>query len=233
MEKYIKYARVYPSIIAMLLPAILTSLYLEGLLSAYMITFTQSLRILVLFVPVAVIYAAIGYFLRELFRETSKQLFQFPLFREDETKMPTTRLLLWKDKTLDDRTKKRIREKLKKKHGVSLYGQKDEQQKPEEAAKAIVNAVALMRQDTRQDPILLQYNYEFGFARNYLGASVWALLIILAICITNHFVCRISISLTWVFFGIQILLSVIFFFSLKHRGLAYARQLLASFETLD
>lgn len=233
MEKYIKYARVYPSIIAMILPAILSSLYLEGVLSTYMTTFTHSLRLLVLFVPVAVVYAAIGYFFRELFRETSKQLFQFPLFREDETKMPTTKLLLWKDKTLDDKTKKRIREKLKEKHGVALYGQKDELQKPEVAAKAIVSAVSLMRQDTRQDPILLQYNYEFGFARNYLGASVWSLLVILAITITNHFVCRISVPLTWSFFCIQILLSAIFFLSLKHRGLAYARQLFASFETLD
>ena len=232
MEKYIKYARVYPSIIAMLIPALLTSVYLAEVFVQGIASVSYVLRLIAVFVPVAVVYAAVGYFLRELFRDTSKQLFQFPLFREDETKMPTTQMLLWKDKSLDYNRKKRIREMLKERHKVELFSRKAEEQDIDGAAKAIVSAVALMRQDTRQDPILLQYNYEFGFARNYLGASVWALFVILVICIANVIEVRINGYLTWSCLCLQILLSLFFFFSLKHRGRAYARQLFASFGSL-
>lgn len=48
-----------------------------------------------LFIPVALIYGALAYWVRQLFIDASKRLFQFRLFKEDETEMPTTKLLLW------------------------------------------------------------------------------------------------------------------------------------------
>ena len=46
------------------------------------------------FVPIAFVYAAIGFFVRSLFRDASKMIFQFPMFKEDETDMPTSKPLI-------------------------------------------------------------------------------------------------------------------------------------------
>ena len=114
MNIYEKRARVYPAIVAMVVPVIFTTVFFSGIIKQWLPSWAIALRILVAFVPVATVYAALGYMSRELFRWTSKQLFQFPIFNEDETKMPTTRMLLWSDSSIPDESKKVLRQKIAK-----------------------------------------------------------------------------------------------------------------------
>lgn len=230
--EYTKRARIYPSIFAMLMPALLTIFFLYKELSSLYPNWAVAIRLLTVIVPVTLVYSVIGFFMRETFRSTSKMLFQFPLFKEDETKMPTTRMLLLKDKILDPKSKKHLRELIKTKCGITLYGEKYESENPDLAAKAIVNAVGVIRNLTREDKILLQYNYEFGFARNYLGASIWAFAIIIGIGFVVWVTDSPHIEYIYIALAIQLLLAVFYFVSLKYRANAYARQLFASFETL-
>ena len=55
------------------------------------------------------------------------------------------------------------------------------------AKKAITEAVYQIRQNCRGDEILRQYNIEFGFCRNYLGAGVWSLFFLFGIGVANIF----------------------------------------------
>lgn len=229
MDEYTKYARVYSSISGMFLPFVMTVF-----IGWEYIPFTSSIigkivSIIGLFISSAVLYAAWGYALREMFRSISKWLFQFPLFKEDETEMPTTQMLLWRNHEMSKEHHRNISDKISEKFGIHLYSEKDEAKDLKEAKHLIVDAVRNIRQVTRKDPILLQYNYEFGFCRNYLGASVVAMLLLIIggiLSIVLKLLPIWFILLTWL---LQILLSLIAFISLRYRGRAYARQLFMAF----
>lgn len=228
---YEKRARVYPAIVAMVVPALFTTVFFSGIIKQWLPTWTNALLFLVAFVPVATVYAALGYMFRELFRWTSKQLFQFPIFHEDETNMPTTRMLLWSDSSIPDKSKIVLRQKIENKYGKQLYSKKQENAKPQEAALAIAHIVRSIRQDTRDDQILRQYNFEYGFFRNYLGASIWAFLFIILFSIINMCSQVLPNSVFIITFILQLVLDVIVFISMKHNANAYARQLFASFQS--
>ena len=85
MKNYETYARKYPAIISMLIPAIVTTQILSSWFSQLQECWGTALSLIGVFVPVGVVYGAIGYFARQLFRDASKMFFQFPLFKEDET----------------------------------------------------------------------------------------------------------------------------------------------------
>ena len=95
MNEYERHAYLYSAWTALLVPYFLTALIVKS-------QFPQLINTVMLigstFASIAIIYAAIGFYIREVFRSTSKFLFQFPLFKEDETKMPTTEFLLWRNK---------------------------------------------------------------------------------------------------------------------------------------
>ena len=110
MDTYSRHAYLYSAWTAMLIPCILASamiFYYEPTseLQDFWKAATAS-------IPV-VVFLALGYFLRERVRATSKLLFQFPLFKEDETHMPTTDFLMWSS-DYSDEMKRAIRNKVKK-----------------------------------------------------------------------------------------------------------------------
>lgn len=229
IDIYEKRARVFPALAATIVPVLLSSLYLQGVIEIMTPTWAITKRLFMAFVPTAMIYGSLGYLLREIFRWTGKYLFQFPLYKESEEKLPSTRMLLWNDPSIPETTKKCVRKKIEDKYGKQLFSKKQEEAKPKEAAIAIANVVRYMRQDTRDDQILQQYNYEFGFARNYLGASCWAILIILTLWIINTSSHLLS---NWVFvicLCLQLLLGIFAFYAMKHHANAFAKQLFASF----
>ena len=92
MKDYELHARKYPAIVAMLIPAVLTFYLLLNNFPNIISIGNNIIESLAYFLPIAIIYGAIGYFARSLFRDASKMIFQFPMFKEDETDMPTTRL---------------------------------------------------------------------------------------------------------------------------------------------
>ena len=71
---------------------------------------------------------------------------------------------------------------------------------------------------------ILQYNIDFGFCRNYLGATVYALVILLIILIINIVGWGYWLY-TLIAIIIQLILGIIAFFTLKYKANAYARAL--------
>ena len=229
MDKYIREARVYPAVLGMLPTCILIAMCMREWFPQYQALLGNVKWVLCLIGGTALASMAVGYLVRELFKETSKWLFQYPLFKKDETEMPTTKLLLWQNSVISPAYHNEISTKVKDTFGIELPTREEELADLDMAKKTIVDAVYQIRQNCRGDKILRQYNIEFGFCRNYLGASVWSILLIIGIAVANIFRswlpwCNLAIALI-----IQVLLMVGCYLLLETRGWSYAKYLFATF----
>lgn len=227
MDSYSRHAYLYSAWTAMFIPCILASVMiyyseptseLQGLWKAI----TSSLPI--------VVFLALGYFLRERIRVTSKILFQFPLFKEDETYMPTTDLLMWSSKYPEE-MKKAIRKKVKSDFNYTMPSKEDEKNDSEAARRNIAAIVGSIRNKARNagDVVYTQANYRYGYTRNLMGGLVWSFMITALLMILN---CVVKILSTQCFIVALVLivlwLLLEYFVFYKHSARNYARQL---FET--
>lgn len=231
MNDYTKKARVYPAIIALYVPMFLTVLYLSRQIKIIqewnvLCTIGSSL------ISSAIVSAAFGYFCWQICRSISKSMFQYPMFREDETYMPTTNYLLWANKTYHEEEKSIIHQKIYDHYRIKLCSKRREAADEFSARKLIAGAVRQMREDTRDDPILLGYNVDFGFWRNLMGGCVIGELMIIVICGFSYVAP--SIPEGWLVFGLctEALAFFVGLYFLKQAGRSYARQLISAFLSL-
>ena len=142
MDKYEKEARVYPAIVGMIIPAILTTLYISTFIPDAINIWESIIEKIEVFIPIALFYSALAYWIRQLFIDASKILFQFPIFKEDETEMPTTQLLLWSsNKRKSEDEIKQIASKIFTDFGIKLLTKEEEIANLSEAKRTIVDAV--------------------------------------------------------------------------------------------
>lgn len=229
MDKYIRVARVYPAILGMLPTCILLAMCMGEWFPQYQVLVGNLQWVLCLIGGTALVSMAVGYLVREVFKETSKWLFQYRMFKKDETEMPTTQMLLWQNELISPEYHNEIAAKVKETFGRKLPTRKEEEADPGLSKMRIAEIVSQIRQNCRGDEILRQYNIEFGFCRNYLGASVWSILLIISIGIANIFCSWLSWWLIGVVLIIQVLLMVACYLLLETRGWTYARYLFATF----
>ena len=229
MDKYIRIARVYPAVLGMFPTCILLAMCMGKWFPQYQTLIGDVKWILCLIGGTALVSVSVGYLVSELFKETSKWLFQYPLFKKDETEMPTTKMLLWQNAVISPAYHKQIAAKVKATFGIKLPTQEEENADIGMAQKVIIEAVSQIRQNCRGDEILRQYNIEFGFCRNYLGASVWSILFIVIIGIVNIFYGWLSWWVLSIALVLQVLLMVCCYRLLETRGWTYAKYLFATF----
>lgn len=224
MDTYSRHAYLYSAWTAMLIPCILASamiFYYEPTseLQDFWKAATAS-------IPV-VVFLALGYFLRERVRATSKLLFQFLLFKEDETHMPTTDFLMWSS-DYSDEMKRAIRNKVKKDFNYTMPSKEDEQKDEKAARKNIAAIVGSMRNKAREsgDAVYTQANYRYGYNRNLLGGLVWSFIITAVLMILNFLIK--SICYKWFIGALALIVIwglVEFFVFYKYSARNYARQL--------
>ena len=181
MNKYERHAYLYSAWSALIVPTFLTAYAIWIQMTHGNDAWFAFLKFVSILLPMAVIYAAIGFYIRELFRYVSKKVFQFKLFRKDETKMPTTQFLLWHDTKLPQEMKRSVRERVLQDYNYQMFTDRKEKENEYEARLNIVGAVGLIRQSLRQNSILEQSNYRYGFQRNLLGGLVCVAILILFI----------------------------------------------------
>lgn len=163
VSKYFIKARLFPAILCAV-PILL--LYYYG--------FRDSIGGLVVFLKGygwtkdITISVAIVYLLTETNRFISKEFFQNIFFKEEEY-MPSTTLLLHSNTYFSEGRKKRIHEKIKNDFGIEIYSKSREADNKLEARKTVIEAVAQIRNVTRNNSLLLQHNIEYGFTRNFIG----------------------------------------------------------------
>lgn len=232
MNKYEKEARVYPAIVGMIIPIILTTLYVTSFIPDTLDVWKSIIAKIGLFIPVALIYGALAYWVRQLFIDASKQLFQFRLFKEDETEMPTTKLLLWSStERKSEADIKQIAAKVEADFGIRLLSKDEEIANPSEAKRAIVDAVGKIREVTRKNENLQQYNRKYGFCRNYLGACVYAIGVIIFALVVNFILEMTYTKVLMVALVAQVLLGIIDYVSYKSKAYDYARAMYNAYIT--
>lgn len=164
---------------ARLFPTIICSI---PILSLYFFGFSEEIDEFIKFlnnykwVADATISIALIFLLTQINRFVAKEVFQ-SLFFKDELYMPTTNYLLHSNNYLAMDTKKRIRQKINLIFKINLPSKKVEETDELEVRKLIVEAVAQIRNFTRENSLLLQHNLEYGFVRNLIGGSAVAFLI--------------------------------------------------------
>ena len=231
MDKYTKHARVYPTILGAIIPCTITIIMFWDYVPDIFNFLSPIFAYLVYLGLNTIVFSALGYFASELARDISKVVFQFLLFKENETNMPTTKLLLWQENKISESQHKAITQKVENDFGLKLFSKAKEQANLEQAKLVIVDAVRQMREVTRDNKILLQYNYTYGFVRNYMGASVLAIGYILVMWIVNIWL----ETIPWWFFLIaiaaQLAVMCILYVKLEINANAYARELLSAYST--
>ena len=232
MDKYEKEARVYPAIVGMIIPAMLTTVYISTFLPDAINIWESIIEKIEVFIPIALFYSALAYWIRQLFIDASKILFQFPIFKEDETEMPTTQLLLWSsNKRKSEDEIKQIASKIFTDFGIKLLTKEEEIANLSEAKRTIVDAVGKIREVTRKNENLQQYNRKYGFCRNYLGACVYAIGVIIIALIVNFILGMTYTKILLISLIIQVLLGVIDYMSYKSKGYDYARAMYNAYMT--
>ncbi len=229
MNEYERHAYLYSAWTALFIPCCLTIYVAWNVLPTIFNSLHTVQKAIEIFASIAVVYAAIGFYVRELFRSTSKLLFQFPLFKEDESKMPTTELLLWKNKLLSSNQIVLVHHKLKSQYRYEMLDEQQEQADEQEARRNIVGAVGLMRKATRGNKILEQCNYRYGYQRNMLGGLCWAFILVLIFLIVNY-VCGFPfVFVCWLALTFILLQGTLAFFFMKYASKNYARTLITTF----
>ena len=223
---YEKRARLYPVIITLALPIGLLSYFLVNLLP---VEINLATRVVVSLVPTGLLTAAFSFYFKNFVRSISKWIFQFRYFKENESYMPTTELLLWNNQKFTDSYKKRIREKIKETYNVKLSTKESEAKNEQEARKLIAEIIPQLRNITRDNDILFDYNCYFGSMRNALGGCVVAMLIIVILFIINLKYVVVPILLLIIPFVLYLLSFIIAKPLLKYFGYEYARKLYDAF----
>jgi len=223
---YERKARLYPVIITMAFPLGLLSFFLTDLLPTQVNLIT---RISISLIPAGLLTAAFSFYLKNFIRSISKWIFQFRYFKEDESYMPTTELLLWNNHRLSDSYKKRIRDKIKSMFDTTLYSREKETKNEKEARRLIAEVIPQLRNKTRDDDILFGYNCYFGSIRNVLGGCVVAMIILIALFFANLKWMIVPTIIIIIPFALYLLCILLAKPLLKHYGYEYARKLYDAF----
>jgi hypothetical protein len=225
-KTYEKRARLYPVIFTMAFPFGLLSYFLMSLLPTEI---NLATRVVISLVPTGLLTAAFSFYCKNFIRSISKWIFQFRYFKEDESYMPTTELLLWSNSKFTDSYKKRIREKIKEIFNVKLSTKESETKNEQEARKLIAEIIPQLRNMTRENDILFDYNCYFGSIRNALGGCVVAMVVFLVLFFINLKFIVIPTLLLVIPFSLYLLFFIFAKPLLKHFGYEYARKLYDAF----
>lgn len=225
INQYNLHAKIYPAITAMIIPFLLTYFFVIKMNIELWSTWNSIERIIGIFIPSAVVFSALGYSVRELFRSTSKLCFQNILYSEDETKMPTTEFLLWKTYYIADEEKTQVRNKIFAEENYQMMTREQENANEAEARLNIVGAVKIMRQRTWGHRLLTQYNYQYGFWRNLLGGLVWDEIYVVIFFIVNSYMQLIDYRILLLAMLFVIIIGVIAVFVMRNNARTYARHL--------
>ena len=147
---------------------------------------------------------------------------------------PTNRLLYSTDTTYTDERKKEIRRKIKSKKNIDLEKFKTKTYKNKNYVKRLDEAVAWLRDVTRFDDILFEYNCFYGFWRNLTAALLVDSIFVICLAIVNKWIYPLPFGDAFVLIALFIFLfSILTTFATYHNGKIYADKVYSVFMNLD
>lgn len=225
MTEYEKKARLYPALLSSTVPGTLLLWCVWTIVPQYFTTIPFLYRLLSMVGCAGIFIAACSFLGREICRRMSKYIFQSWFFKEDETKMPTTDLLIYEKSIFSAQQIDNIRNKICSDFTITIPP-KEQQEESLELRKTITDAVRQIKEKTRSNAILLDYNIRYGFCRNFIGGLSLGILFTLVLIISIMIDCiSLPIVPTTYALGLQLLLFIGALFQLKSVAREYARQL--------
>lgn len=240
-DNYSKTARTYPAVITTFSFVIIiimisnNSVFIlqkikefEGILQIFSanIIFRFLAKILPWGLIASISFASLFMFVKLLIRDIGK------LFPEDFVKnlfsMPTTQLLFINNKTFSDSYKKQIFDKVKEEFKIDLKEIGNKTKNNQNYLIEVDEAVALIRERTRGNDILFDFNKIYGFWRNltgglFLDIIILLFLLIIDFCLKN--VCFLTAYQYRYCFIVLITFDFISFALTVKNGFRYAKQL--------
>ncbi len=244
-DNYSKVARTYPTVIttislfAIFLMIFNNSVFVlqkikeyEEILQIFSanIIYKYLAKILPLGLITSISFASLFTFVKLLIRDIGK------IFPEGFIKhlfsMPTTQLLFTSNQTFSDSHKKQIFDKIKEKFKIDLEGINNKTKNNHNYLSEVDEAVALIREKTRDNDVLFDFNKIYGFWRNltgglFLDIIILLFLLIIDICLKNiYFLTAYQYSFCFI---VLINFDFISFALTVKNGLRYAKRLYTVF----
>lgn len=192
--------------------------------------YTQLIKLLKYIVSVSILTAVILIAVFALYYLSLREIGK--LFPEAFIKhfflLPTSRFLCVEDKTFSQSERKVIIKKIENKYSIPLKCVKNKTRRNKDYLKSLESAVSKLRNDTRNDEILFNYNCIYGFWRNLTGGLLLNLALLLTFFIydlINKGIHFFSYSCYLVIFFILIAFIVILTVVTDTNGRRYAKQL--------
>lgn len=225
-KKYNDWARNRPAYISLAIPCVYCLVYFN----LYGEELSDFKYIITTLLGMSSVVGAIFFLYVFLIRDVSKILPGTILFAR--TIKPTTRVLLSSNNTFTDETKNLIREKINQLYQVNLDSIEDKTGKDKKYTQLIDDVVGRIRNDTRFDNILFEYNCIYGFYRNLsAGIIINIFMLIVGIVYSNY----IEIPYSSTFFPLLmalIIFDVILIYFAYTSGMTYAKQMYNVFRGL-
>lgn len=201
MNKYYLQARLFPTVLTSIPLFVLVN---EVILKFYGPKLEDVLAILPHLTSFSITAALVFLFI-QINRIVSKEVFQ-KLYFKDELYMPTTTRLLLKDTHVEASIKAQIRNKLYDKYDIRLMELVEEEANELDARKRAAFSVSQIRNNLRENKMLLQHNIEFGFMRNMLGGCIPAILFSIGIILFGNYSANEALTVEgYVLFGVYLL----------------------------
>lgn len=168
IDRYDRVARVYPAILSSL-PLLLLNYFLLRLhLGPLLDDFAKAKW------PGGIAITVVAmYLLAQAARIVGKELFEDTVF-ENETRMPTTELLLHGNSGLSAEHRAQIHVRLAHDFDLHPFGPDRERLDELGARRILVDCVRQMRRKVGNGRLLLKHNSEYGFIRNLAGGALLA-----------------------------------------------------------
>jgi len=115
------------------------------------------------------------YYLSEVGRFFGKHIFENIYFK-DESKMPTTQLLMFKDKTYSEDYKNKIHSRIFNDFNIRLPTKTEEESDDNLVRRKIIETMSLIKNKLHNNSFLLQHNIEYGAMRNTIGGAILGVL---------------------------------------------------------
>lgn len=168
---------------------------------------------------------AVLYFVSQINRFISKTFFEKP-----EIYMPTTDFLLLNNTEYSEGYKQKIYKKLENEFDLKIPSKSIQGEDELSARKRIAEVMSLARKRVGKGKLLLQHNIEYGFWRNLVGGSIFAVLFSLIILYLSYI--RNDYTFLIISIILLVMFSIILFcnkFFIDRVGKMYARVLIQEY----
>lgn len=221
IDEYTLHARIYPGAICAI-PALILVFAFENETVSKIIQEVAAIE----FLGKVTVGIAVFFLLMQFSRFIGKDVFERKLFGEELT-FPTTDYLLPADTSLSAEFKGKLADKIGSEFGLALPTAAEVEADEMASRRRVKDIVARIRATAGRPPLLLQRNWEYGFARNLVGGSTIAVLLsVLGVAL--HF----GTTLGYVFAVCAVVFAIVLLASpalLRRYAGHYAQQLLYAF----